>query len=167
MDHWTETLFRNITDYVFDLDYLINTGADVDILVRSDILANLLGESDSVANLFNGICKNVTHWTMSSHFPFFSSKNLMLICRNPWHKLKATLRRDYCKTLWQTAASIAGILLVLTLLQSVCSVLQVVHQPNASGELVFFESFSERYSIIITIKPSSIPRLTHLIEKLN
>jgi len=126
VDHWTETLFRNITDYVFDLDYLINTGADVDILVRNEILENWLGDSDSVANLFNGLWKNVTQTTISSHFSVLS-EDLNVFCRNPWHKLKATLRRDYGKTPWQTAASIAGILLlVLTLLQSVCSVLQVV-----------------------------------------
>jgi len=136
----TETLFRNmvaleqfhytnklyITDYVAVLDYLINTGKDVDILVHKEILENWLGDSDSVANLFNGLCINVVHTNISSQFSILC-KELNAFCRNPWHKLKATLRRDYGKTPWQTAASIAGILLlVLTLIQSVCSVLQVV-----------------------------------------
>ncbi|AES74663.1 hypothetical protein MtrunA17_Chr6g0452501 [Medicago truncatula] len=136
----TETLLRNmvaleqchypddsyITDYRSVLDYLINTGKDVDILVQREILENMLGDGDSVANLFNGLGKNVTRSTISSQFSILC-KDLNAYCKNPRHKLKATLRRDYCKTPWQTAASIAGILLlVLTLLQSVCSVLQVV-----------------------------------------
>ncbi|KEH17301.1 hypothetical protein MtrunA17_Chr6g0457371 [Medicago truncatula] len=136
----TEILFRNmvaleqchypyesyITDYVVVLDFLINTGKDADILVRKEILTNLLGDSDSVANLFNRLCKNVIHHNISSHFSILC-KNLNAFCSNPWNRLKASLRRDYGKTPWQTAASVAGILLlVLTLLQSVCSVLQVV-----------------------------------------
>ncbi|AES74688.2 DUF247 domain protein [Medicago truncatula] len=132
----TETLFRNmvaleqchypeesyIADYVVVLDYIINTGTDVDILVRRDILDNMLGESsDSVANRFNGICKNVVYSNISSQFSIIG-KEINAFCSNPWNKLKATLRRDYGKTPWQTAASIAGIvLLALTLLQTVCS----------------------------------------------
>ena len=146
VEDWTETLFRNmvaleqchypydsyICDYVAVLDYLINTGRDVDILVQRGILDNMLADSDSVANLYNGLWKNVTHLNFSSHFCIVS-KDLNGFCNNPWHKLKATLRRDYCNTPWQTAASIAGILLlVLSLLQSVYSVLQVVQQYNAS-----------------------------------
>ncbi|RHN44327.1 hypothetical protein MtrunA17_Chr7g0218171 [Medicago truncatula] len=140
VDDGTEILFRNmvaleqchypdesyIIDYVAFLDFLINTSMDVDILVKSEILENWLADSDSVAKLFNGLCKNVMHSSVSSHFPTLG-KDLNDFCKNPWHRLKATLRRDYCNTPWQTAASIAGIvLLVLTLLQSVCSVLQVV-----------------------------------------
>ncbi|AES74660.2 DUF247 domain protein, partial [Medicago truncatula] len=114
-----------IADYVVVLDYLINTGKDAGILVWNKILENWLGDSDSVANLFNGLCKNVVYSDISSQFSILC-KELNAFCSNPWHKLKATLRRDYGKTPWQTAASIAGILLlILTLLQSVCSVLQV------------------------------------------
>ena len=136
----TETLFRNvvaleqfhypdesyITDFVIFLGYLINTGRDVDILVRNKILENWLGDSDSVANLFNGLRINVVHTNISSQFSILC-KELNAFCRNPWHKLKATLRRDYCNTPWHTAASIAGVLLlVLTIIQAVCSVLQVL-----------------------------------------
>ena len=115
-----------ITDYVVVLDFLINTGKDVDILVHKEILENWLGDSDSVANLFNGLGKNVIHGNIGSHFSDLCN-GLNAFCSNPRNKLKASLRRDYGKTPWQTAASVAGILLlVLTLLQSVCSVMQVV-----------------------------------------
>ncbi|XP_045806406.1 UPF0481 protein At3g47200-like [Trifolium pratense] len=140
VEDWTEILFRNmvaleqchypyesyITDYVAVLDFLVNTGKDVDILVGKKILVNWLGDSDSVANLFNSLWKNVTHSNFSSDYSVLC-EDLNGFCSDPWHKLKATLRRDYCNTPWQMAASIAAILiLVLTLLQSVCSVLQVV-----------------------------------------
>lgn len=140
VDDQTESLFRNmvafeqchypddsyITDYVAVLDYLINTGTDVDILVRSNILENWLGDSHSVAILINGLGNNVIRSNISSQL-FIHCKELNAFCGNRWHKLKATLMRDYCKTPWQTAASIAGILLViLTIIQSVCSVWEVV-----------------------------------------
>ncbi|RHN70666.1 hypothetical protein MtrunA17_Chr3g0138021 [Medicago truncatula] len=97
-----------IYDYISVLDYLINIGRDADILVQRGIQDNMLADSDSVANLYNGLWKN------------------------------ATLRRDYGSTPWQTAASIAGILLlVLSLLQSVCSILQVVQQYNVSTSSKF------------------------------
>ncbi|KAJ1410970.1 hypothetical protein SESBI_21504 [Sesbania bispinosa] len=140
VEDWTEILFRNmvaleqchyphesyITDYVAVWDFLINTSRDVDLLVRKGVLVNWLGESDSVANLFNSLWKNIIHLNFSSHY-FDLCQDLNDYCRDPFHKLKATLRRDYCNSPWQTAASIAGIvLLILSLLQSVCSVLQVV-----------------------------------------
>ncbi|AES74687.1 hypothetical protein MtrunA17_Chr6g0452561 [Medicago truncatula] len=137
----TEIMFRNmvaleqcrypyesyITDYVAVLDYLINTGKDVDILVQNKILENMLGDSDSVANLFNGLSKYVIHSNISLQFSILC-KDLNAFCGNPWRqlmltlKLKSTLMRDYCSTPWQAAASFAGILLlVLTLIQTVCS----------------------------------------------
>ncbi|XP_004501312.1 UPF0481 protein At3g47200 [Cicer arietinum] len=148
VEDWTEILFRNmvaleqchypyesyITDYVAVLNFLINTSRDVDILVQKRILVNWLGDSDSVANLFNSLWKNVTHLNFSEHYSIMC-EDLNGFCRDPWHKLKATLRRDYCNSPWQTAASVAGILLlVLSLLQSVCSVLQVVQQYNDSSD---------------------------------
>ncbi|XP_058780995.1 UPF0481 protein At3g47200-like [Vicia villosa] len=141
VEDWTEILFRNmvaleqchypyesyVTDYVAVLDFLINTGRDVDILVKKGILVNWLGDSDSVANLFNSLWKNVTHSNFSSHYSVLC-EDLNGFCSDPLRKLKATLRRDYCSSPWQTAASVAGILLlILSLIQTVFSVLQVVH----------------------------------------
>ena len=117
-----------ITDYVSILDFLINTSKDVDILVRKKVLVNWLGDTDSVANMFNGLLKNNIHSRFNSHYSEIC-QDLNALCRNPWHNLKSTLRRDYCKTPWQTAATIAGIvLLILSLVQTICSVLQVIQQ---------------------------------------
>ncbi|KAK7393260.1 hypothetical protein VNO78_21810 [Psophocarpus tetragonolobus] len=138
----TELVFRNImaleqfhyleetyiTDYVLVMDFLISTSQDVDTLIRKGILLNYLGDSDSVANLFNGLCKNILHVNFSSHY-FELCENLNDFHRNPCNKLKSTLRRDYCKGPWQTAASIAAIiLLILSVIQTICSILQVIQQ---------------------------------------
>ncbi|KAF7831403.1 UPF0481 protein [Senna tora] len=95
-----------ITDYALLLDCLIDT-------------------SEDVAKLFNGLWKNVTQMNFNCDY-FEICKKLNGFCSDPWNGKKATLRRDYCKTPWQIVTSIAGILLLLlTLVQTICSVIQV------------------------------------------
>ncbi|KAL2346773.1 hypothetical protein Fmac_000773 [Flemingia macrophylla] len=142
----TEMLFRNmvaleqchyhkesyITAYVEIMDFLINTSRDVDFLVRKGILINWLGDAESAANLFNGLAKNILSSNVSGYQPLY--RDLNAFHKNRWNNLKSTLRRDYCKTPWQTAATFAAILLlILTLVQTVCSILQVKSQSNVSG----------------------------------
>ncbi|KAK4285194.1 hypothetical protein QN277_001924 [Acacia crassicarpa] len=140
VDDDTELLFRNmialeqchyldapyITDYATLLDYLIDTDKDVDLLIHKKIVSHDLGDSKDVAELFNGIGKNVFH--IKFNFQYFDiCRRLHDYCHDPWHEKKATLRRDYCNTLWCTVASIAGIiLLVLTIVQTIFSILQVM-----------------------------------------
>ncbi|XP_061370443.1 UPF0481 protein At3g47200-like [Gastrolobium bilobum] len=135
----TESLFRNmmaleqchypsetyITDYVVVLDYLINTSKDVDVLVQNGIIINMLGDSSAVAKLFNGLCNSIVLTNCNSDY-IRISEELNAYYKHPWNSAKATLRRDYCNTPWQMVASIAAIvLLVLTVIQTVCSMLQV------------------------------------------
>ncbi|KAI9088215.1 hypothetical protein K1719_029936 [Acacia pycnantha] len=140
VDYRTESLLRNlvalehcyyhsepyIIDYVAVMDFLINTSKDVDVLVQNGVILNGLGDTDSVAKLFNSLRINVTHAGFNSHYSKVCEK-LDDFCKSRWYKLKATLRRDYGSTPWQTAASIAGFLLVvLSLIQTVCSIVQVL-----------------------------------------
>ncbi|KAK7352726.1 hypothetical protein VNO80_18154 [Phaseolus coccineus] len=142
VDDSTELLFRNmvaleqchypsksyITDYAKVLDFLINTSRDVDILIRKRVLVNWLGDTDSVAKMLNALMQNVTETTLSFDY-FRICQDLSAFHRNPWNNLKSTLRRDYCKSPWQTAATIAAIvILVLSLVQTVCSILQVIQK---------------------------------------
>ncbi|KAI9124778.1 hypothetical protein K1719_004105 [Acacia pycnantha] len=64
------------------------------------------------------------------HYPdasYITDYALVLDSSYRRHRMMATLRRDYCNTPWHTVASIAGILLlVLTIVQTIFSVLQVV-----------------------------------------
>ncbi|KAK4276064.1 hypothetical protein QN277_019054 [Acacia crassicarpa] len=138
----TELVFRNlialeqclyypdapyIDDYATVLDCLIDTHKDVDLLVRKKIVDNLiLGDSNNVAALFNGLGKNVVQCSCNSEY-LDICKRLYSYCEDPWHKMKATLKHDYCRTPWQIVASIAGIvLLFLTVVQTILSVFQVV-----------------------------------------
>ncbi|KAH1128256.1 hypothetical protein AAZX31_06G284100 [Glycine max] len=138
----TETLFRNmvaleqchyhfqsyITDYVCFLDFLVNTNRDVDILVQERVFINWLGDTDSVAMMINGLMKNITTSNNISSQYFDVSEKLNAFHKNPCRKLISALRRDYCRGPWQTAASIAAIiLLILSFVQTVCSILQVIY----------------------------------------
>ncbi|QCE16227.1 UPF0481 protein At3g47200-like [Vigna unguiculata] len=138
----TEVLFRNmvaleqchyphesyITDYVSLLDFLINTSRDVDTLVQQEVLVNWTGDTDSVVNLFNSLGKNITQSNMNLNY-WSVSHGLNGFYHNIFNKLKSTLRRDYCDSPWQTAATIAAIvLLVLSVIQTVCSIMSVIPQ---------------------------------------
>ncbi|XP_054814468.1 UPF0481 protein At3g47200-like [Prosopis cineraria] len=137
----TELLFRNmialeqchylnasyITNYALVLDCLINTNKDMDLLIHNNIVNNIMVDSNEVAMLFNGLCKNVIHLNFNSEY-LDICKRLNGFCQDPRNKMKATLRRDYCRTPWQIVASIAVIvLLILTLVQTICSILQVAY----------------------------------------
>ncbi|KAI9074226.1 hypothetical protein K1719_043791 [Acacia pycnantha] len=136
----TELLFRNmialeqchylndayISDYAFVMDWLIDTSKDVDLLVDKKIVRHSLGDSSNVASFFNGLLQNVIETKFNSEY-IDICKGLNGYCEDPRNKMKATLRQDYCNTPWRTVASIAGIiLLVLTIIQTIFSVLQVV-----------------------------------------
>ncbi|XP_057726771.1 UPF0481 protein At3g47200-like [Arachis stenosperma] len=115
-----------ITDYTAVLDYLINTEKDVDFLVNKGIIINWLGDSKAVAKLFNGLGKNIIHETFNAEY-LRICKDLNDFCEHPCLRKVATLRRDYCNTPWKTVASVAGIaLLILTVIQTACSIIQVV-----------------------------------------
>ncbi|KAL2346748.1 hypothetical protein Fmac_000748 [Flemingia macrophylla] len=97
-----------ITDYILFMDFLINTNRDVDILIQKEILINWLGDSNSVANMFNGLSRDIVERNVNK--PYFDlAQNLNAFRKNRCNKLKSTLRHDYCKTPWQTAATIGGI----------------------------------------------------------
>ncbi|KAK4263551.1 hypothetical protein QN277_028945 [Acacia crassicarpa] len=136
----TEILFRNmialemchypnvcyITDYALALDSLIDTHKDVDLLIEKEIVKSILPDSNEVVRLFNGLPNSTLLTTFNVEYRDIC-KRLNDYCQNPRYKMMATLRRDYCNTPWRTVASIAGIiLLVLTIVQTIFSILQGV-----------------------------------------
>lgn len=136
----TETFIRNVmaleqchypyktyvTDYIFLLDFLINTSKDVDVLVQKGIIVNWLGDSNAVATMVNDLCTNLTHSNMNSNYCSLFD-NLNAFYNDRWHRRKASLRHDYFRTPWMTASSIAAVLLLLlTLIQTICSVVSLL-----------------------------------------
>ncbi|KAI4332248.1 hypothetical protein L6164_017172 [Bauhinia variegata] len=135
----TEILFRNmlaleqchyrwdgyIANYVYLMDFLINTEKDVDVLVDNGIVFSWLGDNDAVAKLFNSLGKELSFDSKSQYTNLFDEINDFYNDR--WRQKWATLKRDYCSTPWRTLATCAAIAIVfLTIVQTVCSILQVV-----------------------------------------
>ncbi|KAI9115412.1 hypothetical protein K1719_013731 [Acacia pycnantha] len=104
----------------------MDTSKDVDLLFDKKIVHHYLGDHHNVASFFNGLGKNVVQSNFNSEY-IHICKRLNEYCEDPRNKMKATLRRDYCNTTWRTLASDAGIIiLVLTIVQTIFSVLQFV-----------------------------------------
>ncbi|KAI9196231.1 hypothetical protein LWI28_022113 [Acer negundo] len=135
----TEPLFRNvmafeqrrsphthITDYVNMIELLMVSPKDADLLVQKEIIENWLSGGKAVTSLFHNLIKE----TPTDLGDFYFSKvveDLNSYCRGRWHRWKATLQEEYFKTPWAVVSIIAAvILLVLSFIQAVCSVLQVV-----------------------------------------
>lgn len=123
---------KDITSYVVLMDGFINTSSDVDLLVRRGIIENNLGESQKVADLFNSLYKEVV--TEANDFCFAEvCEKLNDYSRDRYHQLKASwfksrvmLRRDYFSNPWSCISLFAAtLLLLLTIIQTVCSILQV------------------------------------------
>jgi hypothetical protein len=116
---------RYVTDYIHILDFLINTTKDVDLLVRKRILVHTLGDSNAVATMVNNLNKDTLFLNTNSEY-FRLCKDLNTFYEDPWHNRKATLRRDYFSNPWKTTATIVAIiLLVLTLTQTICSIISL------------------------------------------
>ncbi|XP_075667500.1 UPF0481 protein At3g47200-like [Castanea sativa] len=115
-----------ITDFYLILDYLIDTTKDVDLLAEKGIIFNCLGDSSAVAFMINNLNKGVFWKNMNSDLCCLCEE-LNVFYEKPSHKWKALLRHQYFSTPWRAASTIAAIiLLVFTLIQTVCSIIQIV-----------------------------------------
>ncbi|XLU22108.1 hypothetical protein S245_058174 [Arachis hypogaea] len=119
-----------IADYVNFLTRLVNRDKDADVLIEAGIIwSTISGNDTSLAKLFNDVDKNFIASNVNVNYLKICD-DLKAYYKHPFHTkiatLKLTLRRDYFTTPWKTATSIAGIvLLVLTFVQTICSILQV------------------------------------------
>lgn len=115
-----------ITDFYLILDRLINTTKDVDLLCDKGIIVNCLGDSKAVTSMINNLNRGILRRNMNSDYNRFCKK-LNAFYEEPWHRRIATLRRQYFSSPWRSASTIAAfILLVLTLTQTIFTILQVV-----------------------------------------
>ncbi|KAI4345986.1 hypothetical protein L6164_013070 [Bauhinia variegata] len=115
-----------ITDYLKVLDFLINSERDVDILIHKGIITTLLGDSNEVATMINRLCSNLIQPNMNNEY-LSICQLLNKFYEKPMNKWKADLIHDYFDTPVKTATSIAAIILiVLTFVQTVCSIYPLV-----------------------------------------
>ncbi|ONH95916.1 hypothetical protein PRUPE_7G095900 [Prunus persica] len=139
VDDWTETVFRNlialeqchddhqvkyISELMFLMGCMIKTSKDVDLLIEHEIISSMLGSNVDVSTLFNHIGQGVG---LGQPYYYFSlCKKLNAYCKTPWHRWKPILQCDYFNTPWKVVSTIAAIvLLVLTLVQTICSILSL------------------------------------------
>ncbi|KAG2694572.1 hypothetical protein I3843_08G148200 [Carya illinoinensis] len=140
VDNATETIYRNViafeqchyprdshlTDYIVLLNLLINTPKDAELLVRKGIIMNGLSNNGAVTSLFNSLDTNIIYYGWNSAYRGLF-RDLNAFYKNTKHTWKATLKHDYFGTPWKIASTAAAvILLLLTLGQFICSIIQVV-----------------------------------------
>ena len=115
---------KYFTDHLFLMDSLINTREDVDLLCKEGILVNYLGDNNAAMSLINNLNKGIV-WQRTRDDYNVLYKELNSFYAVPWHNWKATLNREYFSTPWRTASTVAAImLLVLTFIQTVCSIIK-------------------------------------------
>ncbi|CAL2234844.1 unnamed protein product [Prunus armeniaca] len=124
--HCTHNL---INDYVVMMDRFVNTPRDVELLVKYGIVENSLGDSNDASILINNLANGVTLDADNFYFAALC-EDLNKYCSSTWHKSKANLRQNYFNTPWTTiSVAAAVVLLVLTVIQTVCSIISAKQQP--------------------------------------
>ena len=112
---------RHFNDYIVMMNYLVSTPKDAELLVQNKIFG--LGDVEAVRTVFDNLNKGCA----IDYYDFQYSgvvADLQAYCKLPWHKWKATLMQNYFSTPWASISVIAAvILLVLTFIQTVCSLI--------------------------------------------
>ncbi|PON93749.1 hypothetical protein TorRG33x02_104520 [Trema orientale] len=131
----TESLLRNlicyeqclphceevITSYAVLLDSLINTPKDMEILCKSEIIDNLMDIED--ATIFFNRIFNDASMRLFYYLPLVDEVNKY--CRRRWPRYRRVLIHDYFKHPWAlTSVMVAAMLLILTLLQTVFTLIK-------------------------------------------
>ncbi|KAJ9146570.1 hypothetical protein P3X46_028816 [Hevea brasiliensis] len=134
----TEILLRNLQafeqchcldnyvgDYIAMMAMLVNSANDVELLSQNGIIENWLRSNEALAALFREVEKE--NIVFPDRYCFSAViEDLNVHCRAPWHKWKANLKQNYFNTPWVGISVVAAaILLFLTVIQTVCSLLQV------------------------------------------
>ncbi|KAL1225240.1 hypothetical protein V5N11_023039 [Cardamine amara subsp. amara] len=126
--HYPGTAF--VCNYIVFLDFLIDTEQDVDLLVKKGVIKNWLGHQESVAKMVNKLCLGLVEF--KSHYYDIATR-LNNHYDSRCNRSIATLRRVYFKDLWTGTATVAAVvILLLTLIGTVASVLQVTQSDDKS-----------------------------------
>ncbi|KAJ4705205.1 hypothetical protein OWV82_022015 [Melia azedarach] len=114
----------HVCNYIDLLDVLIDTEEDVNCLVEAGVISNHMGDNKTVADIINKLSLQISG-SPSCYFEIV--KGLKSHNDKSWNHAKATLRSVYFSNLWRGTATFCAIMLLfLTLIQTICSILQVV-----------------------------------------
>ncbi|MBA0690664.1 hypothetical protein Goari_008326 [Gossypium aridum] len=135
----TKVIFRNlmayeqhycsrnyVTDYVTLISFLVKSPRDAQLLIKNGIIENFLKDSEEVSTLFKGLVEEVR--ISRKNFELAGVvEDMKAYCKSRWHRWNATLKQDYFNSPWRSLSIIAAtLLLLLTLVQTVCAVIQVI-----------------------------------------
>ncbi|XP_022722236.1 UPF0481 protein At3g47200-like [Durio zibethinus] len=117
---------KHVSDFMIVMDYLIDTPKDVEILCQHRIIKNMLGNDKAVATMINGLVVGVIYSPCSFYYTkVFDEINEHRSKR--WHRWMANLNHNYFNSPWALISCLAAaLILLLTLLQTVFSVLPYV-----------------------------------------
>jgi hypothetical protein len=134
----TEKLFRNlhafeqchcrggyVSDYIATINFLVRGTNDVEILAKKGIIDNWLSDNDAVMSAFHDLDRG--NLVIRKQFYFADViEDLVKYWRKRRHKWIAALKQNYFHNPWVSISVVgAGALLILTVIQTVCSVIQV------------------------------------------
>ncbi|PQM33413.1 UPF0481 protein [Prunus yedoensis var. nudiflora] len=117
---------KYISDYVSLMDCFVNTPKDVELLVKYDIVENWLGDNSEVSTLINKLGKGVS---INENYFYFATvvEDLNSHCGTRWNNWKANLRQNNFNTPWAIISFVAAVfLLILTFIQTVCTIISIV-----------------------------------------
>ncbi|CAA7024494.1 unnamed protein product [Microthlaspi erraticum] len=116
----------HVCDYIFFMDSLIDTEEDVALLVEKGIIKHFLGDIGSVATMVNKLSWGVVNF--GSYYSVIA-KDVNSYYKSSWTKSRAVLKSVYFSNPWRGTATVtAALLLLLTLIQTVTSVMQVLQK---------------------------------------
>ncbi|VVB06391.1 unnamed protein product [Arabis nemorensis] len=112
----------HVCNYVIFLDHLIDTDKDVNLLVEKGIIQNHIGEHRLVAEMVNKLCLGI-RFCGSYYSDIAAAVNNYY--RDPFNRSHAVLKSVYFGNLWTGTGTVAAMLLLLmTLIQTVASIIQ-------------------------------------------
>ncbi|XP_068321023.1 UPF0481 protein At3g47200-like [Pyrus communis] len=109
--------------YVFLMKRLAKTPEDVQLLVEKGIIENWLGDTQKITTLLHdlGTGMIVDDWYYAP-----LCKKLIKYRKQPWHEWMVILKQEYFNTPWASISVVAAvILLILTVVQTACSIKSV------------------------------------------
>ncbi|XP_026657743.2 UPF0481 protein At3g47200-like [Phoenix dactylifera] len=116
-----------ITIYALFMDCIVDQAEDVRLLHLKGILEHKLSNDQEVADLFNQLGSQI-HYVWEKNYLANQTEEVNRFYEVKSHKWLAALRRDYLSNPWATISVLAAaFLLLLTVVQTVFSVLSYVH----------------------------------------
>ncbi|KAJ0969293.1 hypothetical protein J5N97_022170 [Dioscorea zingiberensis] len=126
-EHLHVGVCSEISSYVCFMDKLVDSEQDVHLLSKKGIINNAVGSEKAVAEILNSLTEEITV-DPTNEFADVSTK-VFEYSQKKIHKWRATLKHTHFRTPWTTLAVVTAIiLLVLTLVQSVYTVIGSYHK---------------------------------------